>query len=339
MPATHLFRIDRLLNIICWCLLFSHATPVSAQESGARGLVVVHTGSNVIERAAAYEYAELDITGVTFRAKLANGQTISGLANHLVARVDYMVRSAVMLEHMRAVAKRFVKAAPLLEGPIAKLEQHLASPPPPKPTAAKTVDPSIPCIPEMVRGSQKFTNVVPLRLEAGQLAFRHDAGSFRIPADVFPMRELQMLEKVAPDLGRDQSFQVYLNSFLPELQAGSKRFSGARLSGSSSSDVTLLTDQGNVTIAASDLTAADRKRLEQAREPLDALLKEIETKKAEAIAREQARIAQLAEEKREAARRAYELQQAAIEREAQMWGAAAQMLGGLFSQPRVYIVE
>ncbi len=339
MPATYISRLARFLAILTWFLMPCFATPLLAQASDARGLVVVHTGANVIERAAAYEYTELEITGVTYRARLVNGQSISGLSNQLVARVDYLVRSPAMLEHMKGVANRFVKAAPLLEAPIAKLEQHLASPPVPAPSVAKPAEPSTPSIPEMVRGTQKFTNVVPLRLEAGLLAFRHDAGSFRIPAEVFPMRELQVLEKVAPDLGRDPSFQVYLNSFVPELQAGSKRYSGVRLTGSAAAGITLLTDQGNVTLPAAELAEADRKRLEQAREPLDALLKDIETKKAEASAREQARIAQLAEDKREAARRAHELQQAAMEREAQMWGAAAQVLGGLFSQPRVYIVE
>lgn len=321
-----------LLQVVVWC------ADVQGQESGARGLIVVHSGATVIERAPAYEYMELEITGVTYRARLTNGQSLGGLSSHLVARVDYSVRSAQQVAHIKTVAARFVKAAPLLREPLEKLEAHLAQAAAPKPAPAPTA-PVEGAIPEMVRGTQRFTNVVPLKLEEGLLAFRHDAGSFRIPAEVFPLRELKMLEMVAPDLGQDPGFQIYLNSFVPSLEVKGKTYSGVRLSAGATADYGLLTDQGNVKIATTDLTDSDQKALAQAREPLDKLLGEIEARKAAARAREQERIAQLAEEKREAARRAFELQQAAMQREAQMWGAAAQVLGGLFSQPRVYIVD
>lgn len=339
MPKRNRIQLA-VLPMIWFCSLLILILPktLSAQDSGARGLIVVHSGSTVLERAPAYEYAELEITGVTYRARLVSGQAIGGLSSHLVARVDYSVRSAQQVEHIKAVASRFVKAAPLLEAPLERLETYLAEAATPKPAAAPAA-PVAGAIPEMVRGTQRFTNVVPLKLEEGLLAFRHDAGSFRIPAEVFPLRELKVLEKVAPDLGQDQAFQIYLNSFVPTLDVKGKTYSGVRLSIGASDDFGLLTDQGNVKIAVSDLTEPDRNRLEQARAPLDKLLGEIEARKAAARAREQERIAQLAEEKREAARRAHELQQAALEREAQMWGAAAQVLGGLFSQPRVYIVD
>lgn len=100
----------------------AHGAP---QLSPVKGLIVVFDGSTLRQNSIAYEYSDLRITPNTFKATLPNGKSASGMAGHVVAKLDYERQDIEkMLVDAEKIAALYTKSKPILDVRIPQLRER-----------------------------------------------------------------------------------------------------------------------------------------------------------------------------------------------------------------------
>lgn len=240
-----------------------------AQSPDAKGLIVINDGSTSVKFSTVGEWREFESFGQTYRAEMTDGRVLSGPKGVVLLWIDYKSRDAVQK------LKQLGAAIPEWSDFAEAKSQELARPAP-RPTPIGGGSSNTPVLDRLELNGTVYTGVKPTSISDGMIGLVHDKGALRLPADLLSHRSLERLGRIGPELRGSREYADLVGSFEPTVFAGGKMMSGVRLSRRDGDRVTLLTDEGEVTMNEDEFRDEMMKRVTEAGRRYEAWKRKLE---------------------------------------------------------------